>query len=65
MQSVNSELMPPTPRYEEPSQWYIHDQKGTADIFYIISTETGDHLEAKDTCHYANTYDPLQRSQML
>lgn len=65
VQSVNSELMPPTPRYEEPSQWYIHDQKGTADIFYIISTETGDHLEAKDTCHYANTYDPLQRSQML
>ena len=65
VQSVNSELMPPAPRYEEPSQWYIHDQKGTADIFYIISTETGDHLEAKDTCHYANTYDPLQRSQML
>jgi len=65
VQSVNSELMPPAPRYEEPSQWYIHDQNGVADIFYIISTETGDHLEAKGNCHYANTYDSLQRSQML
>lgn len=65
VQSVNSELMPPAPRYEEPSQWYIHDQNGVADIFYIISTETGDHLEAKENCHYANTYDSLQRSQML
>lgn len=65
VQSVNSELMPPAPRYEELSQWYIHDQNGVADIFYIISTETGDHLEAKENCHYANTYDSLQRSQML
>ena len=59
------EIMPPAPHYDDASQWYIHDQKGVADIFYIISTETGDHMEGADTCHFANTQNPLQRSQMF
>lgn len=59
------EIMPPAPHYEDALQWYIHDQKGVADIFYVISTETGDHMEGADTCHFANTQDPLQRSQMF
>lgn len=59
------EIMPPAPHYEDASQWYIHDQNGVADIFYVISTETGDHMEGADTCHFANTQDPLQRSQMF
>ena len=57
--------MPPAPDYGDASQWYIHDQNGVADIFYVISTETGDHLEGADTCHFANTKNTLQRSQML
>ncbi|MBR2207021.1 MAG: DUF3089 domain-containing protein [Prevotella sp.] len=63
--SASTDILPPAPDYGDASQWYIHDQKGVADIFYVISTETGDHMEGTDTCHFANTKDPLQRSQML
>ena len=59
------DIMPPAPDYGDASQWYIHDQNGVADIFYVISTETGDHMEGADTCHFANTKHPLQREQML
>ena len=57
--------IPQKPLYDDPTQWYIQDRGGQADIFYIISTETGDHLMGSDTCHYADTRDALQRSQML
>ena len=52
------------PDYSDPSQWYIHDRGACADIFYIISTETGDHLENDDTCHFADTYDDEMRAAM-
>lgn len=60
-----ADIMPPAPDYEDASQWYIHQQNGVADIFYVISTETGDHMEGADTCHFANTRHPRQRNQML
>lgn len=56
--------VPQAPDYADSTQWYVVDRQGEADIFYIISTETGDHMEGDDTCHYANTRDPLQRLQM-
>lgn len=62
------DLIGPIPRkpvYEDLMQWYIQDRQGVADLFYIISTETGDHLMGTDTCHFADTRDALQRSQML
>ena len=63
--SSSTDILPPAPDYGDASQWYIHDQKGVADIFYVISTETGDHMEGTDTCHFANTKHPRQRAQML
>ena len=59
-----ADIMPPAPDYDDASQWYIHNQNGVADIFYVISTETGDHMEGSDTCHFANTSHPRQRKQM-
>lgn len=57
--------IPQKPLYGDPTQWYIQDRGGAADIFYIISTETDDHLMGSDTCHYADTRDARLRSQML
>lgn len=59
------DVVPQAPDYADASQWYVNDQQGVADIFYVISTETGDHMEDSDICHFANTRDSLQRSQML
>lgn len=56
--------IPPAPDYADSTQWYIVDRQGEADLFYVISTETGDHMEGDDTCHYANTHDPFLRSRM-
>ncbi len=55
--------LPTEPDYQDPTQWYINDRKAEADIFYIISTETGDYkLPNGETCHYADTYnDSLRR----
>ena len=58
-------IVPPEPDYSDPSQWYIRDRGACADIFYIISTETGSHLEYGDTCHFADTYDDEMRAAML
>ena len=63
--SSSTDILPPAPDYGDASQWYIHDQNGVADIFYVISTETGDHMEGTDSCHFANTKHPHQRAQML
>ena len=61
------DLLGPIPRkpvYDDPRQWHIQDRQGDADLFYIISTETGDHMMGADTCHYADTYDEVLRSKM-
>ena len=56
--------IPPSPHYDDPSQWFIVNRQGEADLFYIISTETGDHMIGSDTCHFADTYHAVQRAQM-
>jgi hypothetical protein len=59
-------VIPAEPNYEESSQWYITDRQGEADIFYIISTETGDYPSADGSkCHYADTYADSLRLPML
>ena len=50
--------IPPVPDYADSSHWYIRDKGGVADLFYIVSTETGDYVMEGETCHYANTYRP-------
>lgn len=58
--------IPAEPNYDEASQWYITDRQGEADIFYVISTETGDYPSADgSTCHYADTYADSLRLPML
>lgn len=57
--------IPQKPDYADSSQWLIRYRGGEADIFYVISTETVDHLMGEDTCHYADTYLEPQRKTML
>ena len=57
--------IPQAPDYTDSTQWLIVNRGGKADLFYVISTETGDHLMGSDTCHYADTYDAVLRSKML
>lgn len=56
--------IPTEPDYADSSQWFIRDRGGRADLFYIISTETGYHLKDGDTCHFADTYDDYLRECM-
>ena len=56
--------LPKAPSYDDPTQWFIRDRGACADIFYVISTETGDHMIGSDTCHYADTYDDYLRGRM-
>ncbi len=57
--------LPTEPDYQDSTQWYISDRQAEADVFYIISTETGDYkLPNGETCHYANTYDDSLRAPL-
>lgn len=57
--------IPPAPIYSDSTQWFIRDRGADVDLFYIISTETGDHLvRGTDSCHYADTYDDYLRDRM-
>ena len=54
---TTGDVLPKEPDYADASQWYVDDRKGEADIFYIVSTETGDYQRADGTIgHYADTY---------
>ena len=54
--------VPAAPDYQDPTQWYITNRQATADVFYIISTETGDYsLPNGEICHYADTYSDSLR----
>ena len=58
--------IPAEPDYGEASQWYITDRQAEADVFYVISTETGDYPSADgSTCHYADTYADSLRLPLL
>ena len=57
--------LPPVPDYADSTQWFIVNRGGEADLFYIISTETDDHMIGDDTCHFADTNDPALRKNML
>lgn len=56
--------VPTPPDYADSTQWFMVDRHGEADLFYIISTETGDHMIGNDTSHYADTYDNYLRGRM-
>lgn len=56
--------LPTEPDYADSTQWFIRHRGAEADLFYIISTETGDHLMGADTCHFADTRDAYLRGRM-
>lgn len=57
--------LPQAPDYSDSTQWYITDRKAPADVFYVISTETGDYQLADGTiCHHADTYRDSTRLPM-
>lgn len=49
--------VPVAPDYQDSTQWYIINRQAAADIFYIISTETGDYsLPSGEICHWYHDY---------
>jgi len=59
------EPVPEEPDYQDSTQWYVTDRQAVADLFYIISTETGDYvLPNGETCHYADTYSDSLRAPL-
>ena len=58
--------LPAEPKYEDSTQWYVTDRQANVDIFYIISTETGDYTLADGkTRHHADTWNDSTRMPML
>ena len=60
-----TEQVPAAPVYSDATQWYVTDRGGAADVFYVISTETGDYPRGGAECHYADTYADSLRAPML
>lgn len=63
--SSTDNSLPQAPEYSDTTQWYISDRHAKADVFYVISTETGDYLLPDGTtCHHADTYRDSTRLPM-
>lgn len=61
-QHGNNSHLPARPDYNDTSQWYITERMAEADVFYVISTETGDYILADGSvCHFADTYNDSTR----
>ena len=60
----SQEVLPVAPDYNEASQWYISDRQSEADVFYIISTETGDYTLSGVEYHHADTYNDSLRAPL-
>ena len=62
---TDTAAIPKEPDYQDSTQWYIANRQAGADVFYIISTETGDYvLPDGTTCHYADTYSDSLRAPL-
>lgn len=60
--------LPAAPIYADTTQWYTTHRQAPVDIFYIISTETGDYTLGGTLYHHADTYNdsirPFLRGEM-
>ena len=65
MVNAGGESLPVAPVYSDSTQWYISPRGGEVDIFYVISTETGDYDLDGVMRHYADTYNDSVRQPML
>ena len=61
---LSEDTLPPTPDYSDTTQWYVTDRSGEADVFYIISTETGDYALDGKEYHFAHTYNDSVRQPL-
>lgn len=62
---ASGDVLPAEPDYKNSNQWYISDRHADADVFYIISTETGDYTLADGiTYHFADTYNDSVRGPL-
>ena len=60
-----ADVLPAEPQYADTTQWYITDRHAPADIFYIISTETGDYpLPGGRVSHFSDTYNDSTRQPL-
>ena len=62
---IPTDTTPAPPDYADSTQWYTADRHAGVDIFYIVSTETGDYTVDGTPCHYANTYNDSVRRLLL
>lgn len=62
--SLSEDTLPPTPDYSDTTQWYVTYRQGEADVFYIISTETGDYALDGKEYHFAHTYNDSVRQPL-
>ena len=62
---VLSEVLPAVPDYSDTTQWYTVDRQAAVDLFYVVSTETGDYTVDGHPCHYADTYSDSLRTFLL
>ena len=60
-----TDTTPAPPDYADSTQWYTVDRHAGVDIFYIVSTETGDYTVDGTPCHYADTYNDSVRRLLL
>lgn len=58
------DIIPEKPDYGDSSQWYAANRGAEVDIFYIVSTETGDYIRNGCVLHYADTKDDSIRKRM-
>ena len=56
--------LPAEPNYGDSTQWYMSDRQSGVDVFYIISTETGDYVLDGVTYHHADTYNDSLRGPL-
>lgn len=62
---ASKEPIPAEPDYQDSTQWYVSNRHAEADVFYVISTETGDYIQSDGlTCHFANTYNDSLRAPL-
>ena len=60
-----TDVLPVEPDYNDSTQWYVSDRQSEADVFYIISTETGDYpLPDGHVSHFADTYNDSVRTPL-
>lgn len=60
------DVIPPVPDYADSTQWHVAFRNAPVDVFYIISTETGDYATTDgQICHYADTHVDSLRQPML